>query len=462
VRFVLLVAALACGCSYTFDANAPDLPLVGGPPNMASFPRINRGPAGGAVLMDGWDGETWAVFRERPTGLEATMPYLRLVRLGEPAAEEVLEAEEVIVSFSAFFIFDEKMNAEGKKERHLVIRSPGEPQPWAEFSFPGGEALFIPGGDQVFIFWLLSAETKDFLVQWRDGSFSRRIPVPAGVDPADPGARGQFQFTNDLGRLITRDAMGEVVVHSTRSEKDTPLGKRPHVWTIDYARQRMVTCGQDGIHSVPLDGTAEVVLDTAVCDTAPIYLRGGYMYFYRGGNMWRVKLDGTTASEPALDGGLRPLFWMRDLSIVYSLDPGDRYAAGAGDGWLNGWRFMERGRNAGPSIDGKRMRWLEHAAKPGGIGELLSAPIGGEPLILAHNVRLYEELADGRVLANSNRAFRGAQNRVIVIDEEARESRWVADMAADYVRIPGKQEILVDVISGPTTYDIVRVPIPPK
>ncbi|HEY7957327.1 MAG TPA: hypothetical protein VII38_18600, partial [Polyangia bacterium] len=150
-------------------------------------------------------------------------------------------------------------------------------------------------------------------------------------------------------------------------------------------------------------------------------------------------------------------------ALAYSRDPQGRYAAGAGDGWLSDWRFMERGRGAGWSRDGKKLRWLEHAAQESGVGELLSATVpNGAPLHLALNVRQYDELSDGRVLACDDRAFRGIQNRVVVIDEQARTARWVASQAAEYVHIPGSSDLLIDVVSGPSTYDIVRVPVPPR
>lgn len=75
-------------------------------------------------------------------------------------------------------------------------------------------------------------------------------------------------------------------------------------------------------------------------------------------------------------------------------------------------------------------------------------------------MRRYNELADGRLLVHDNRAFRGVHNRIIVVDEDRQTARWVADAAGDWVNLPGGREILVFAITGPETYDIVRVPIP--
>jgi hypothetical protein len=225
----------------------------------------------------------------------------------------------------------------------------------------------------------------------------------------------------------------------------------------------LITCGSDGVRSVPLDGTPETVIDPEACDgSSALWLDNGRLIYPKAGSLWRVPLDGSGPPELVLPAGQRLLAFSPDDQLVYSTDPSDRYAAGAGDGWLGNWRFMERGRAVSYSRDGKRLRWLEHAAKQGGIGDLYSAEPNQSPLHLARNVRVYEPLSDGRILAGANHAFRGVQNRVITIDEQARASYWVADQAADYVRIPGSNDLLIDVVTGPTAFDVVRVPIPPK
>ena len=49
----------------------------------------------------------------------------------------------------------------------------------------------------------------------------------------------------------------------------------------------------------------------------------------------------------------------------------------------------------------------------------------------------------------------------MVVDEKTRTAQWVANSAADYIHIPGTNDLIIDVVTGPTGYDIVRVPIPP-
>ena len=112
-------------------------------------------------------------------------------------------------------------------------------------------------------------------------------------------------------------------------------------------------------------------------------------------------------------------------------------------------------------MNGRRLRWLEHAARSNGTGDLLSAEFGGAILHLTHNTHQFDELADGRVLADANHAFRGTQNRVVVIDEQRRVAHWVASAAARYDMIPDSNDLLIDVVTGPSVFDIVRVPIPP-
>ena len=220
----------------------------------------------------------------------------------------------------------------------------------------------------------------------------------------------------------------------------------------------------DGVRSVPLDGSMETVLDSDPCD------ENGSLWFHRGralygaeDNLKWVPLDGSEPPSVVLPKGRRVIAFGPKDDIVYSTDPTGKFVQDAGDGWLDGWHFMDRGRSVSYSGDGLRLRWLEHAAQASGVGDLVSAAVpNGAPQYLALNVRQYEQLGDGRLLASSNRAFRGAQNRVIVIDEDARVAHWVADQSADFVRIPGTNDLLVDVVASASGFDIVRVPIPPK
>jgi hypothetical protein len=81
---------------------------------------------------------------------------------------------------------------------------------------------------------------------------------------------------------------------------------------------------------------------------------------------------------------------------------------------------------------------------------------------LARNVRQFGELGDGRVLAASNSVPRGTHNRIIVIDEQQKQARWVADSSREFLFVPGSSDLLVKVVIGQTGWDIRRVPIAPK
>ena len=90
----------------------------------------------------------------------------------------------------------------------------------------------------------------------------------------------------------------------------------------------------------------------------------------------------------------------------------------------------------------------------------IAAQDSERPLLLAKNVRQWSEVTPGQVLAISNAAGRGIYNRLILIDEGQRQARYVIDSARDFLRIPGRDELIVQVVHGQTGFDIYRVPIP--
>ncbi len=475
--FAFLLLALG-GCSYTFDGTAADIPLVGDAPNMSSFPKLNKTPAGAALLVRGVDGAYWTVFRETIDIDGAPRKALRSVRLSDPPDEEILYADEISITWNAYYEFDAV--AEPMPHKRLRIHGAGGARD--EFELPPGDGFFMSGGEEdVFLYWKTAPETTDFLIQRRDRSFMRRLPIPDGVDPKEPTARARYDFFDSGHWLLIRDAKGKVSKHSTISEADRDIGMVPGNFAISWKNDALLTWGKDGLQKIPLNGSDRITLDPLPVDGSQGIVPYSYyanprlrdrgegqsvgervdeVWYFRSDGMWAVSLDGGTP-RPLLSVDKHPLLF--GDPILYSYEPEDRWAQGASEGWLGDWRFMDRGRNPSFSRDRQKLRWLEHAARSGGIGDLLSAQVPrGEPLRLALNVRQYSELEDGRLLANSNRAFKGTQNRVIVIDEQRREARWVADAVAEYTKIPGRDELLVDVVSGPTGYDIVRVPIPPK
>ena len=51
-------------------------------------------------------------------------------------------------------------------------------------------------------------------------------------------------------------------------------------------------------------------------------------------------------------------------------------------------------------------------------------------------------------------------NRVVVIDPDRREQRWIAEAATDYQLIPGTHDLILDIIAGPDAIDVYRATIP--
>ena len=130
---------------------------------------------------------------------------------------------------------------------------------------------------------------------------------------------------------------------------------------------------------------------------------------------------------------------------------------------------MERGRRLRPSLDGGRLRFLERAATIGVFGELLSVALptepgaaGGDALSLGLNVHAFAEIPDGRVLSIENRVYQGTWNRLVIVDEAAREKRWLIPGATEFFVLPDASAAVADVVTGASGYDIVRAPIPPR
>lgn len=181
-----------------------------------------------------------------------------------------------------------------------------------------------------------------------------------------------------------------------------------------------------------------------------------------GEGLRQVPEDGSGSPRVRLDPG-QLLAIGPGGELLYSTDPALTYGAGIGNGFLGDTQVMERGRRPTRSADRKRLRYLEWAARSDSAGDFHSRLLAtNEVLRLACNVRAFNELGDGRVLAVSNSVPKGAHNRIIVIDEAASEARWVANSSREYQFIPGSTDLLVKVVIGQTGWDVRRVPISPK
>jgi hypothetical protein len=464
------VAALLCaGCSLTFDGSAPDLPLLGAEPATAQLPRLNHVPTPSiARLMFSDDGVPWATFTEiQPDGVTKG---LRLVRLSPPAAEQLVTEPEFFTTADSFYIFHRDPDGTTNPMTHLQILDVGAATPAHTFDFPGGPNLIIVDAyDLRFLYFVESADTTTYQIFRRDGSYVRTLPVPDAVDPTNPTASAMFIFNLDGSLLFVRDGNGRFTIWQTDGLRSWDLGIRPPSIIADPYDQMFASCGDDGLREFSRNGLPDRVLDTT-CDPKGAFFprfdaNGTLLVVYTAGDgvTYSVPFDGGGPRMQVLPVGQRVMGFGPAGDVMYTTVPDDMFVNGAGDAWIGGWRFMERGLDAGWSRDGKRVRWLEHAAQPSGVGELFAAPTpGGAAVHLARNVRQFDELDDGRLLADANHAFRGTQNRVVVIDEKKLTQTWVASAAHEYEMIPGTNDIMVDVVTGPSTYDIVRVPIPPK
>jgi hypothetical protein len=362
------------------------------------------------------------------------------------------------------------MGAPPPQNIKLIVRSVGE-HPGVEFDVPDGPALLYSlGADDVFAYIVTNPALPGYLIQRRDGSYRRIIPWPKGIDPGNPFKNGLFFGDDGPGDVFyDRDIDGRIVGHHTRDNVDVDLGIRPRflAW-VDP--KRFVTCGVDGVRVVPVDGvTPETVLDDDQCKTSLLGLAGGYVYYDVGTTVRKTKLDGSEAPIALWDFGEARVLAIATPgdSILYSTDPADRYVHGAGDGWLGGWKFMDRGLGAAFNGDRTSLYWLEHAAQGSGAGDLMTVKLpgpglpGGTPTTLAKNSRQFVFLGDGRLLADENRVNNGTWNRIVVIDEARGHKQLVAVSANHFSQIPQSSDYIIDVVTGASGHDVARVSLPP-
>lgn len=472
---------LTAGCSFTFDADKPDITLVGQPPPLDRYRKINSSPVVATTIVQGIDGVPWAVLEEPPPlvgGGGNTNSRLRLVRLADPPAEEMIEARDIRVRYQTFYLLDG--DPEKDEPIKLTIHSAGEPRSAdTVFMMPPGRPLLVTGGprDEVFVYFAQHEDTTSYQVLRRDGGATRTLPVPESVDPADAGSRVRFVLSPDGNLLLVRDGKQRLRAYSTVDESEPKdLGRRPPVFYYFSGSMTVLTVGDDGIHRVRVSDGYDVPLEPEGVDSLEGGAFGRY-YYIVGDELRRVPTDGSGPPEVVQRGALQLFAFAPNGEPVYSRDTRDRYFAGASGGWIGDWNFMERGRYVTFNYRERRMRWLENAARDGGVGDLLSIRLdenarqGGPRVRLARNVWQYDDLdlADpeapdrGRVMAIENHAFSGTQSRMVVIDETSRTAEWFVPRAESYRTIPdGTEDLMVEVVHEDTalTLDVYRVPLP--
>lgn len=468
----LLLGLTVAGCQFQWDDLGGDLPTVGSPLPKSAMQKLNSGPASNSTFVYDRSERPYIVFNEAVETDQGPGLALRVQRLVGEALDYYVLASEAYISTYAFFVLT-KEDAGGGPDNaatRLNVLEVGELDGARNFLVPNGPALLFPSDDDRVMFYIVQdADVTEYDLLRLDGSFRRKIPLPSGVEPIDPLAGMTFFFTGegDAQRLVLRDADKNVTLYSTTAVQDVALGKMAGVIWSQASLERIFVCGADGLFAMSFDGQTKTLYDARPCatDFTQLGITDEHIYYGVEQKLYRIPVAPGGTPE-LLDPSPRRLLHITldgegGEHILTSSDPSSRYSNGAGTGFVGSWQFMERGRAARYKRDLSRVFWIEHAALPSGAGDLLTATVpGGTPLRLLRNVRKYTELDDGRLLATANVAFRGVHNRVVLVDTERREQRWVAEAATDFARIPGTNDIILELVASPESTDIYRATLP--
>ena len=136
----------------------------------------------------------------------------------------------------------------------------------------------------------------------------------------------QFVLTSTGSHLVVREPDGTVRVRPTGEPgpPDVSLGKRSPLVALDETRWAILTVGDDGLRAISLAGDAARTLVADPIDVSTLRFGADAAWFARGGDLWRVPLDGSTPPALAQPGGIRLLFVAADGAIAYSKDRADR------------------------------------------------------------------------------------------------------------------------------------------
>ena len=461
------MSLFAVGCSYNFDSAGPEIPLVGKPIEPVAFPKLNPDgvPVSDVYVRLGVGNAPWAVLIAAPVvqlppvvGKQPSVAYL--VPLAGTGTPQVVTADQIVIGTRQLYLVYAAATDGGPLK--LVLRQPGDDGIGRQLMMPPGGATIVPSQyDEAFAYIAVSEMTNSILLIRSDGSFQRELPLPDGVNGSNLIDNVRLFFDDRGDHLISQDPDGNLVSHATTAESDLPLGKADASLLWSSRNPSVIACGPNGLVRVPIDGSARTMLDATPCQPDVLVLALQKVYYMRDGALYTVpELGGTP--QPIATSSLAQLLGIGpDGSVIYSKDPSLLYGAGIGDGWIGNTQYMTRGRRPTWSSDGRRLRWLESAARSDGSGELVSALLPAPTsTLLAHNVRQFQELTPSRTLAISNSAGRGVYNRLILIDEDAQQAYWVVDSARAFATIPGSTDVLASIVNGQIGYDIRRVPVP--
>jgi len=266
MRLLLLVAA----CSFTFDPNAPDIRLVGGPPPPPGGPSVAYNDEAFNVIP-GADGAPWVVLYPSVsmagfqdfTPLPPAVRTLRIARLTAPAHEETLSADSILVHDQRLYIFNPDANVVHMTTR--LIGGAGETQ----LTLPAGYSLFEFSGN-AFFHWLKTSEHIDIFRS--DGSFARSVP-----SPTDSNSLQSLELVENDAFLLELDSCNpfsqcsHAFSHSTTDGRDFDLGLfgLPSLEPTD-----ILACDVNGLRRVPYDGSAPTVIDSAACNGLAVAVPG--------------------------------------------------------------------------------------------------------------------------------------------------------------------------------------------
>lgn len=317
---------------------------------------------------------------------------------------------------------------------------------------------------------------------------------------------GPMYWGRSVDRLyIGMDFDGALWMYDIDVRQILPIGFRVstigNVVGIRLSQREIVTCDWNGLRAVSLPQIGQPkritapqrVLDATPCevpvstleklDSVIVYSpdAGSEAYQVRavpsdGSAAPSIMLNGVTEVMRPVEGSaaLRNIISRSEGVVVsgvcqnratfYRTTPEGVYGLGVSDGWMNGQQFMERGRDTRFSLDCNHLYFKEHAANVRKLGTLYAQPVPLDttrdqplpvPLRLAYNVGLIALMPDGRLLASSDLAVLGSQNRLMAIDIQTRTAQALAWGVSAVTRVqfvgsyfPGRREIVVEVRDG--------------
>lgn len=510
-RLALVALFSLSGCFTILGDDTQGLPLMGDPVPTESLPRLNEKPVQTWEIHQAADLRSWVVMCETGNlqeSLSLCLPglngRLRVRRVSEPASPKILNGDYFFIGgFTGRRAVYVSRNAATSTRLQVFLSrdlGDGEWQPAATYDLPPGDPRITPGpGQRLFVYRVTRPKTPRLDLLWRDQqqrhTFSYDAKDTVDDDPFFDAA-GAYLFAR-VQRSADREALAadparqaelrRFYAYNIATEVEQDLGLHPRsTQNHPLGQSSLVSCGSDGLRVIlygPAREAAKAEDRERILDLPPPCEPGklqgfdrdnGLAIFDAGTDLRRVPLSGAAADFIPKVKQRRVLARSGNGTEAYALDPVGLYANAASDGWIAEHRFMERGLFGYFTQDSKRVRYLEHAATPLSVGDLMSAPVPtpdgadpGPPTLLARNVPFpyFYDLTqpDGRTLAISNAAvFPGPFNRLIAIDEAQGRAQLLLVGANNFVLLRATNDLLVELVNSEVGFDLVRTQLPPK